>query len=104
MTRRRLRTPGWWPTMLVVASLGCFVAGAVLAASTGALHGLSVTLHLVRPGETLASLLKQFQTTRGSLEGLNATVNLDALKPGDRVRVELSPYDLTRGRITYRLK
>ncbi len=24
--------------------------------------------------------------------------------PGDRVRLELSPYDLTRGRITYRLK
>lgn len=24
--------------------------------------------------------------------------------PGDRVRVELSPYDLTRGRITYRYK
>ena len=24
--------------------------------------------------------------------------------PGDRVRVELSPYDLTRGRITYRMK
>ncbi len=24
--------------------------------------------------------------------------------PGDRVRVELSPYDLTRGRITYRLR
>ena len=23
---------------------------------------------------------------------------------GDRVKVELSPYDLTRGRITYRLK
>jgi len=23
---------------------------------------------------------------------------------GDRVRIELSPYDLTRGRITYRLK
>lgn len=23
--------------------------------------------------------------------------------PGDRVRLELSPYDLTRGRITYRL-
>ena len=25
------------------------------------------------------------------------------ITPGDRVRVELSPYDLTRGRITYRL-
>ncbi len=24
--------------------------------------------------------------------------------PGDRVRVELSPYDLTRGRITYRYR
>ena len=23
--------------------------------------------------------------------------------PGDRVRVEISPYDLTKGRITYRL-
>jgi len=26
------------------------------------------------------------------------------LLPGDKVKVELSPYDLTRGRITYRLK
>jgi translation initiation factor IF-1 len=26
------------------------------------------------------------------------------LLPGDRVKVELSPYDLTRGRITFRLK
>ena len=24
--------------------------------------------------------------------------------PGDRVRVEVSPYDLTRGRITYRIR
>ncbi|HIO69182.1 MAG TPA: translation initiation factor IF-1 [Nitrospirales bacterium] len=24
--------------------------------------------------------------------------------PGDRVQVELSPYDLTRGRITYRMR
>jgi translation initiation factor IF-1 len=26
------------------------------------------------------------------------------VNPGDRVKVEVSPYDLTRGRITYRLK
>jgi translation initiation factor IF-1 len=26
------------------------------------------------------------------------------LVPGDRVRIELSPYDLTRGRIVYRLR
>jgi len=24
--------------------------------------------------------------------------------PGDKVKVELSPYDLTKGRITYRMK
>jgi len=26
------------------------------------------------------------------------------IQPGDRVKIELSPYDLTRGRITYRFK
>jgi translation initiation factor IF-1 len=26
------------------------------------------------------------------------------LLPGDRVKIEVSPYDLTRGRITYRFK
>ena len=26
------------------------------------------------------------------------------VNPGDRVKVELTPYDLTRGRITWRLK
>jgi translation initiation factor IF-1 len=26
------------------------------------------------------------------------------ITPGDRVRVELSPYDLTRGRITFRVR
>jgi translation initiation factor IF-1 len=28
--------------------------------------------------------------------------NFIRIVPGDRVRIELSPYDLTRGRITYR--
>jgi translation initiation factor IF-1 len=31
-------------------------------------------------------------------------LNFIKILPGDRVMVELSPYDLTRGRITYRLK
>ena len=30
--------------------------------------------------------------------------NTIPLLPGDRVTVEISPYDLTRGRITYRHK
>lgn len=31
-------------------------------------------------------------------------MNFIRILPGDRVRLELSPYDLTRGRIVYRLK
>lgn len=30
-------------------------------------------------------------------------MNRIRLLPGDRVRVEMSPYDLTKGRITYRM-
>jgi len=30
--------------------------------------------------------------------------NFIRILPGDRVKVEISPYDLTRGRITFRLK
>jgi translation initiation factor IF-1 len=31
-------------------------------------------------------------------------MNFIRILPGDRVRVELSPYDLSRGRITYRMR
>ena len=31
-------------------------------------------------------------------------MNYIRILPGDRVRVELSPYDLTKGRIVYRFK
>jgi len=31
-------------------------------------------------------------------------MNFIRILPGDRVTVEMSPYDLTRGRITYRFK
>jgi translation initiation factor IF-1 len=30
--------------------------------------------------------------------------NFIRILPGDKVKVELTPYDLTKGRITYRLK
>ncbi len=29
-------------------------------------------------------------------------INFITIKPGDKVKLELSPYDLTRGRIVYR--
>ena len=31
-------------------------------------------------------------------------MNFIKILPGDKVKVEMTPYDLTRGRITYRLK
>ena len=31
-------------------------------------------------------------------------INYIRILPGDRVRVEMTPYDLTKGRITYRMK
>lgn len=31
-------------------------------------------------------------------------MNFIRIIPGDKVKVELSPYDLSRGRITYRIK
>ena len=31
-------------------------------------------------------------------------MNFIRILPGDKVKVELSPYDLTRGRITFRVK
>ena len=34
----------------------------------------------------------------------NIRMNYIRILPGDRVTVEISPYDLTRGRITYRHK
>ena len=34
----------------------------------------------------------------------NIRMNFIRILPGDKVKVELSPYDLSRGRITYRYK
>lgn len=40
------------------------------------------------------------------LAHISGKMRMDFIKilPGDKVTVELSPYDLTRGRITYRAK
>lgn len=55
------------------------------------LEGLYVFVHVVRAGETAVSLVRQYGTTRGTLESLNPRLNLDALKAGDRVRIQSRP-------------
>ena len=37
-------------------------------------------------------------------DSLIELIKTGVLKPGDKVKVEMTPYDLTKGRITFRLK
>ena len=48
----------------------------------------------------------QLPTGHKVLAHISGKIRLHYIKivPGDKVLVELSPYDLSRGRITYRLK
>ena len=48
----------------------------------------------------------ELQSGHGVLAHVSGKIRMNFIKilPGDRVLVELSPYDLTRGRILYRYK
>jgi translation initiation factor IF-1 len=48
----------------------------------------------------------QLETGHVVLAHISGKIRLNFIRilPGDRVLVELSPYDLSRGRITYRFK
>ena len=55
------------------------------------LKGLYTTVHVARAGDTMANLVMEYRTTRGALESLNPGLNLDSLKPGDRIYVMSRP-------------
>ncbi|MBI4337082.1 MAG: translation initiation factor IF-1 [Chloroflexi bacterium] len=58
--------------------------------------------------ESLPNTMFRVRLANGHLVLAHASgrvrMNFIRILPGDRVLVELSPYDLTRGRITYRFK
>lgn len=58
--------------------------------------------------ETLPNAMFQVKLENGHkvLAHISGKMRMYFIKilPGDKVKVELSPYDLTRGRITYRAK
>jgi translation initiation factor IF-1 len=58
--------------------------------------------------DTLPNAMFKVQLDNGHivLAHISGKMRMHFIKilPGDRVTVELSPYDLTRGRITYRFK
>jgi translation initiation factor IF-1 len=55
------------------------------------------------PGVTFRVELDSGHSILATISG-KMRKNYIRILPGDRVKVELSPYDLTRGRITFRLK
>jgi len=55
----------------------------------------------VLPGGQLRVELENKHTVVAHVSG-KMRMNYIRILPGDTVKVELSPYDLTRGRITYR--
>jgi len=57
----------------------------------------------VLPGGKFLVELENKHTVEAHVSGKIRLNNIRIL-PGDRVKVELSPYDLTRGRISYRFK
>jgi translation initiation factor IF-1 len=58
--------------------------------------------------EPLPNAMFQVELTNGHkvLAHVSGKIRMNFIRilPGDRVTVELSPYDLSRGRITYRFK
>ena len=56
----------------------------------------------VLPGGQCRVELKNGHTVVAHVSG-KIRMNYIRILPGDTVKVELSPYDLTRGRITYRI-
>lgn len=58
--------------------------------------------------DTLPNAMFKVELENGAtiLAHVSGKIRMHYIKilPGDRVTVELSPYDLTKGRITYRIK
>jgi len=56
----------------------------------------------LKPAATFKVRLENGHEILAHLSG-KMRINKIKLLPGDRVRIQISPYDLTKGRITYRL-
>ena len=80
--------------LAALAAAGVFAASPQAPETPGEipqLRGLYTTVHAAKPGETAASLVQTYRTTRGSLESLNPGLDLEHLKPGDHVYVLSRP-------------
>ena len=56
--------------------------------------------------DTLPNAMFKVELENGHeiLAHVSGKIRMNCILPGDKVTVEMSPYDLSRGRITYRYK
>jgi lysostaphin len=71
--------------------VGALVLALAIPEAASALKGIYVAVHTVRAGETVGSIIRIYRTTRGTLESLNPTVNLDQIRSGERIRILSRP-------------
>ena len=99
--------------MAATGDAGCHLAGGGPAAEAGRL--VLPTMAKEEAIEVMATVIESLPNAmfRVELENKHQALahisgkmrkNFIRILPGDRVAVELSPYDLTRGRIVYRYK
>ena len=70
---------------------------------TQAVHR-ALSLHPERLATVCGERRQSFADFAGRVARLAGALRQIGMNPGDRVRIELSPYDLDRGRIVYRLR
>lgn len=76
---------------LAAMSLGATPREGVEVKREHRLKGLYTILHVAREGDSLSSLVAEYGTSRGAIESINPGLDLDSLKPGDRVYVNSRP-------------
>ncbi len=69
-------------------------------------QGLKISLDAAAEYFLDEQLIQKLENGHEILAHISGRMRKNFIKilPGDKVKVEMSPYDLSRGRITYRLK
>ena len=92
--------PVLFPVFLAAVAASAIMPGPARGQNPSA---VDTELERVRGHWRVVELLENGQEILAYISGRMRKFYIRIL-PGDRVKIELSPYDLTRGRITYRYK
>ena len=80
--------------LAALAAMGFAASAPKISGAPGQTHqlrGLYTRVHVAKAGDSIASLVLEYGTTRGALESINPGLDLEHLKPGDRVYVMSRP-------------